>query len=109
MFIDIEALKEKFRRGDYEISLHAEKERYEEDISLDDIEGAIANGELLEDYPDDPRGASCLMLGYADRQPLHVVCGYTSTQSIRVITVYVPKPPKWVDTRTRRPQGEHHA
>jgi len=107
--MDIEDLKEKFRRGDYEISLHAEKERYDEDISLYDIEVAVANGEILEDYPDDSRGASCLMLGYADSQPFHVVCGYTSTKSIRVITVYIPKPPKWVDARTRRPQGEHNA
>jgi hypothetical protein len=51
MFMDIEALKEKFRCGDYEISLHAGKERYAEDISLYDIEAAVTNGELLEDYP----------------------------------------------------------
>jgi uncharacterized protein DUF4258 len=107
--MDLQDLKEKFRRGDYEISLHAEKERYAEDISLGDIEMTVTNGEILENYPDDPRGASCLILGYADRRHLHVVCGYTSTKSIRVITVYIPKPPKWIDARTRRPQGEHHA
>lgn len=103
--MDFQDLKEQFRHGNYEISFHAEKERYAEDISLSDIEAAIANSEILEDYPHDPRGGSCLVLGYAEGRPIHIVCGYTSTKSIRVITVYIPKSPKWVDERTRRPQG----
>ncbi|MDZ4341552.1 MAG: DUF4258 domain-containing protein [Candidatus Binatia bacterium] len=74
-------------------------------MSLADIEAAILKGEVLEDYPDDPRGESCLILGYAEARPIHVVCGYTSTRSIRVITVYLPKPPKWEDERTRRRKG----
>jgi hypothetical protein len=103
--MDFRDLKEQFGQGNYEISFHAEKERYAEDISLSDIEAAIANGEILEDYLNDPRGGSCLILGHAAGRPLHIICGYTSTKSIRVITVYVPKSPKWVDEHTRRPQG----
>jgi hypothetical protein len=103
--MDFQNLKVQFRQGNYEISFHAEKERYAEDISLSNIEIAIAHGEILEEYPDDRRGESCLILGYAEGRPLHIVCGYTSTMSIRVITVYLPKAPKWVDERTRRPQG----
>ncbi len=103
--MDFQALKQQCSQGNYEISLHAEKERYAEAISLSDIEAAIASGEVLEDYPNDPRGESCLILGYAEGRPVHIVCGYTSTQSIRVITVYLPKSPKWIDARTRRSQG----
>jgi hypothetical protein len=103
--MEIRTVQEKVRQGDYEISYHAEKERYAEDISLADIEAAILKGEVLEDYPEDPRGESCLILGYAEARPIHVVCGYTSTRSIRVITVYLPKPPKWKDERTRRQKG----
>ena len=101
----LQEIKEHFDQESYEISFHAEKERYAESISLADIEAAILNGEILEDYPDDPRGESCLILGYAEGRPIHVVCGYTSTHAIRVITVYLPKPPKWRDERTRRPKG----
>src|SRR6266516_3485993 len=103
--MEIRTIREQFSQEIYEISFHAEKERYAENISLAEIETAILSGEILEDYPDDPRGESCLILGYAEGRPIHRVCGYTSTRSIRVITVYLPKPPKWRDERTRRAKG----
>ena len=102
----IEEIKEQVRRDKYEISFHAEKERYAEDITISDLETAICNGEILEDYPDDPRGLSCLVLGYSQSQPIHIVCGHTPIKWIRVITVYVPRPPKWIDERTRAKGGK---
>ena len=62
----------------------------------------------LEDYADDPRGASCLILGYSRGRAIHVVCGWTSANILRIITVYLPKPPKWLDDRTRRLRGDQH-
>jgi len=103
--MEIKDIQEKIRKEEYEISFHAEKERYAEDITINDIETAIYNGEILEDYPDDPRGASCLILGFSGYRPIHIVCGYTSTNWIRIITVYLPKKPKWIDERTRRVKG----
>jgi hypothetical protein len=88
--------------GNYQVRFHAEKERYEEDISLEDMETAILNGEIIEDYPADIRGKSCLILGYDDQnRAVHIICGYTSLQILRIITVYLPKRPKWVNDRTR--------
>ena len=107
--MDIIGMREKIRRGEFEVSLHAEKERYAEDISLTDIEIAVFTGEILEDYSNDPRGSSCLILGYSQGRAIHVVCGRASTNWIRIITVYLPKPPKWIDDRTSRQAGEHHA
>ncbi len=108
--MDITEISEKIRRGEYEISLHAEKERYAEDITIPDIEASIFAGEILEDYPTDPRGPSCLILGYSQGRAIHIVCGKTSTDWIRIITVYLPKLPKWIDDRTRRPSlGEQNA
>ncbi|MBI4007747.1 MAG: DUF4258 domain-containing protein [Planctomycetes bacterium] len=107
--MDIREIKEKIRLGEYEISYHAEKERYAEDITITDIETAITNGEILEDYPDDPRGSSCLILGYSQNRHIHIVCGYTSLKWIRIITVYLPKRPKWIDERTRGKGGESNA
>lgn len=99
--MDLQLIQQKIKLEQYEISYHAEKERYEEDITLADIETAIHSGEILEDYPDDPRGSSCLMLGYSQGRAIHLVCGYTTTGWIRIITVYLPKMPKWSDDRTR--------
>ncbi len=105
----IQEIRQKVRRGEYEISFHAEKERYAEDISIPEIETAILNGEILEDYPTDPRGESCLILGYSGGNAIHIVCGFTTLKSIRIITVYLPKPPKWIDEKTRKTKGESNA
>jgi hypothetical protein len=108
--MNIEEIRNHITQGDYEISVHAEKERYAEEVSLTDIEAAILNGEVLEDYLDDPRGESCLILGYSRSRAIHIVCGYTSVRSLRIITVYLPKPSKWLNDRTRRQtQGGNHA
>ncbi len=99
--MEIGESQKKVAREEYEISFHTEKERYAEDITISDFETAIYNGEILEDYRDDPRGPSCLVLGFSQNRPIHIVCGYTPTKWIRIVTVYEPKPPKWLDERTR--------
>ena len=99
--MEIRDVQEKMRGDEYEISFHAEKERYAEGITISDLEAAIYNGEILEDYPDDPRGPSCLILGHSQNRAIHIVCGYTTIGWVRIITVYIPKSPKWLDERTR--------
>ena len=99
--MEIRDVQEKVRRDEYEISFHAEKERYAEGITISDLEAAIYNGEILEDYPDDPRGPICLILGHSQNRAIHIVCGYTTIGWVRIITVYIPKAPKWLDERTR--------
>jgi len=99
--MDIEEIRERVKRNEYEISFHAEKERYAEDITFSDLESAICNGEILENYPDDPGGPSCPVLGHSQNRSIHIVCGYTPTKWIRIVTVYIPKRPKWIDERRR--------
>ncbi len=101
--MDIEWIQRNVRSGKYEFSGHAEDEREAEKILIADVEGALLNGEILEDYPNDPWGPSCLVLGYSSRgYPIHVVCGGIPSGKLRLITVYTPALPKWVDDRTRR-------
>ena len=50
--------------------------------------------------PDSGRGESCLMLGFSEKIPIHTVCGWRGNR-IAIITVYVPKPPKFIDPYTR--------
>jgi len=104
--MDLNEIQQLARRGRYEFSIHAQRERLEEDLDVAEIEQAIAHGEILEEYPADPRGESCLMLGYVRTQPIHAVLGWTRRKSegervLRIITVYVPRLPKWRDPRTR--------
>ncbi len=104
--MEIEEIREKIKYDKYEISFHAEKERYAEDITISDLEKAISVGEILEDYANDLRGRSCLIHGYSRNRPIHIVCGYTSVKWIRIITVYIPKPPKWINDKTRAGGGK---
>lgn len=99
----VQHIQERIRSNRYEISLHAERERENDGLSVSDIEESVLiRGELLEDYPDDPRGHSCLMLGFNQTErAIHTVWGLLSTDWMRLITVYIPKPPKWIDPRTR--------
>ena len=97
------------RQGKYEFSIHAQQERLEEDLDVTEIEAALVQGEMLEAYPNDPRGESCLVLGFADAKPIHTVLGWARIRGedediLRIITVYIPQPPKWNDPWTRRRQ-----
>jgi len=72
--MDIETIWAKVRSGKYIISFsHTEKVRLRK-IEAEEIEQAICNGTIIEPYPDDPRGPSCLVLGLTNRdRPLHVI------------------------------------
>lgn len=74
------------------------------DISVAEVEEAIARpSEVIEDYPEDKYGPSCLILGYTKAgRPLHVQCSYPSRPLIKIITLYQPVPGLWIDFRVRR-------
>jgi len=55
----------------------------------------IAAGELVEDYPEDVRGHSCLVFGTGDGgRPIHVVCS-PKPDYLAIITAYLPHPDQW--------------
>ncbi len=66
-------------------------------IGASEVRTVIEFGELLEDYPEDPRGHSCLMLGFGvDDRPIHVVCS-PKDDYLAIITAYVPDADKWTN------------
>jgi hypothetical protein len=71
-------------------------------ISSDEVETVVKQGELIEDYPNDPRGHSCLMLGSGDGgRAVHVVCS-PKDDYLAIITAYLPDPGQWSDDFRRR-------
>ena len=50
----IEMAREKVAKGSFYLSHHAQMERGEERVRVDDIVAATSNGRELESYPDDP-------------------------------------------------------
>lgn len=105
--MDLHEIQRLVRQSNYEFSLHAQQERLDENLDIAEIEGALVGAsEILEEYPNDPRGESCLALGFAGSRPIHVVLGWArrkqdGSKTLRVITVYIPSLPKWIDPRTR--------
>jgi hypothetical protein len=71
--------------------------RPERMIRRQEIRNVVEHGEIIEDYPNDVRGHSCLMLGFGfDRRPIHVVCAPKS-EYLAIITAYLPDPDEWSD------------
>jgi len=73
---------------------------------MHELEAALAAAQIIEEYPDDARGPSCLILGLADNRPIHAVCAVKDQpREIVLITVYDPslRPERWsADFRQRR-------
>ena len=64
-------------------------------IRREEVRNVLEHGEVIEDYPADARGHSCLLLGTGiDGRPLHVVCAPKSDY-LAVITAYLPDEHEW--------------
>ncbi|MBM3156857.1 MAG: DUF4258 domain-containing protein [Chloroflexi bacterium] len=97
-------IQEKIKQRQYRLTSHAEREREFDKITIVQIEEAVLStqADVIENYPEDVRGRSCLVLGFAgDGSPIHVVCGLKEEMLI-IVTVYRPDPEQWVNWRKRR-------
>ncbi len=103
---EIENIVAKIQSRDYEFSRHALNQSIIRDVSVSEIEQAISGNPLMiEDYPNDKYGPSCLILGYTENErPLHIQCSYSSRPLIKIITVYQPSPEIWIDNAIRKPK-----
>jgi hypothetical protein len=62
-------------------------------IRVQEIREAIANGQIIEDYPDDKYGPSCLILGFTTAQrPIHIQCSYPLVRSLKSLPYTNPIP-----------------
>jgi len=98
-------------------SVHAAIEAAADLLLVGEIWQSIsaADSEAIEDYPNDPRGPSCLLLSFVQGQPIHSVIAHPASryaanrglpQAALLITVYRPdqRPHEWSgDYRVRLP------
>ena len=95
------------KRADQRIlfSLHALHQMYRPDrmISTKEIRMVIQEGEIIEGYPENAKGPSCLMLGKGvDDRPIHIVCS-PKDEYLAIITAYLPSEQEWSeDFRVRK-------
>ncbi len=92
----LDRIQRQMEEGSLRLTLHAQQEMVDENVKVDDIYDAIATGQVLENYPQHRRGACCLLCGHTHQgRFLHIVCT-TANSKLIVITVYEPRPPKWI-------------
>ncbi|WP_373479233.1 DUF4258 domain-containing protein [Geminocystis sp.] len=76
--------------------------RPERMITTREVKNVIFEGEIIENYPDDLRGHSCLLLGYGiNNRPIHVVCS-PKLDYLAIITAYLPNSNEWSEDFKRR-------
>jgi len=98
----VERIRTAIDNNQWAMSRHAREQAGKRCVEDIDLLSSLIKGEVIEDYPDDPRGASMLVLGYTDRgTAFHTVCSFDPSGTLVMITVYAPELPKWIDERTR--------
>lgn len=89
--------------GRFEFSEHATDQTILRGITVQEVREALRQPELIEYYPHDKYGPSCLMLGFTtEGRPLHIQCSHPSRSLVKIITLYEPHPARWTDARFRR-------
>lgn len=85
-----------------EITNHCLLRMHQRNISYTDLKKAVANGMVIENYPDDYPHPSCLIMSRisADRI-IHIVVGIGKGK-LWFITTYFPDSDLWNDTFTKR-------
>jgi hypothetical protein len=94
--IELDWIRQCIKAQAYLYSAHGDKERLADNLTLDEVEEAIQNGIILEQYDDTGRGLSCLVAGFTSPgKPIHIVVG-CKQEKVVIITVYIPTPPKFI-------------
>ena len=99
----INQLRSKIAANQFEFSKHALDQSILRGITVQELREAIADGEVIEDYPNDKYGPSCLVFGMTkSRRLIHIQCSYPSRKVVKIITLYQPDPEQWIDYKVRR-------
>ena len=99
----IEEIRQKISDEQFEFSKHAVDQSIVRNILVREVREAISNGRIIEDYPDDKYGASCLISGLTqDVRPIHAHCSYPTRPLLKIITLYEPTLQRWNDDFTQR-------
>jgi len=99
----INQLRSKIAANQFEFSRHTLDQNILRGITVQELHEAIADGEVIEDYPDDKYGPSFLVFGMTkSRRPIHIQCSYPSRRVVKIITLYQPDLEQWIGYKARR-------
>lgn len=86
----IHIIREKVAKQEYEFTIpHFFEEIADDNLSIADIEMAIANGRIRQKFTRDPRGTRYEIIGPAtDEREIAVICRIKNTGKLLLITTY---------------------
>jgi hypothetical protein len=91
----LDDIRRHIESGNHRFTIHAFERCVERGIAPEEVKHAIIHGEIIEEYPEDKYGPSCLILGKArNGKILHVHC---ASGPVWIITAYEPtlSPDEW--------------
>ncbi|MCC6545476.1 MAG: DUF4258 domain-containing protein [Nitrospirae bacterium] len=100
----LESITERVKAGKYRLRIHAVRHMIEEGFSEGNIiQSIIGGGDIIENYTDDHR---CLIFGnfhFSETtiSPLHVICDYSMSDFVDIVTAYIPQKPWWISPTKR--------
>ncbi len=101
----VDEIRQKLETDRFEFFKHAVDQSIRRRIGVQEMLEAIANGEIIEEYPNDKYWPSYLIYGKtAEGRPLHVQCSHPSRPLVKIVTLYERDPTRWTDFRERSPE-----
>ncbi|MCY4576617.1 MAG: DUF4258 domain-containing protein [Chloroflexi bacterium] len=96
-------IRSQLSNGAFRYSEHAFDRAIVRRITRGEIIQASSNAAIIENYPEDKYGPSCLLLGFtAANRPIHIQVSLADESETLIITLYEPNLDEWEDYRRRR-------
>ena len=97
-------INEYLNKGNINFKKHALVRIVERKISIQEVEEALLNCNLIESYSEDKPLPSYLVIGFTkNERPLHILVALDKIEGyIWIITVYEPDQTIWSDQMTKR-------
>jgi len=93
--LNIDSIKKMVKNEKIRWTNHVIVRLFQRNISQRDIENALLNGEIIEEYEKDYPYPSCLVCGInLNNEVLHIVCG-NNGEELWIITAYYPDNIRW--------------